>query len=393
LWHDAVVSIELREAAAEDADAIVGLAREIVRDGTTYAFGPDTTDAELRAFWLRPDGATFVACEGADVVGCYLLVPNQRGRGAHVANASYMVAPHAAGRGIGRAMGAHSIREAASRGYRAMQFNYVVSTNEAAIALWTKLGFTIVGRSPRSFDHPRLGFVDTLVMHRALLAALLSVLLLGASDARADIVPAGRKSVRFSMQVDAQVPENKALVLLNTQHLAEVIAPGTMARIGWHPAAGPMQLATIDASAASKIPPLVDGGARDREAVRKATAHATPCGAPFEGVRTVPETSPAREIQQFYRVAFTGDGCTAELVRTRQLDASGHVLDEEPDAAPAPSSSASATPAPPDAPEAPPARRSGSCACSFDEAARGSACCGAVAALAALALRRRSPRR
>jgi L-amino acid N-acyltransferase YncA len=161
-------ALVIRAASPGDAAAVVRIVREIVDEGTSFAFGPDTTDEELRAYWFLPDAATFVACEGEEVVGCYLLVPNQRGRGAHVANASYAVAASASGRGIGRAMGEHSLREAAARGYRSLQFNYVVSTNAAAIALWTKLGFAIVGRSPRSFDHPELGLVDTLVMQQAL---------------------------------------------------------------------------------------------------------------------------------------------------------------------------------------------------------------------------------
>jgi L-amino acid N-acyltransferase YncA len=161
-------ALAIRAATAGDAAAIVRIVREIVDDGTSLAFARDTTDEELRAYFLSPSAATFVACEDGQVVGCYVLIPNQQGRGAHVANASYVVASSGGGRGIGRAMGEHSLREAAARGYRSLQFNYVVSTNTAAIALWTKLGFAIVGRSPRSFDHPRLGLVDTLVMHQAL---------------------------------------------------------------------------------------------------------------------------------------------------------------------------------------------------------------------------------
>jgi L-amino acid N-acyltransferase YncA len=161
-------SLLIRPATPADVVAVVRIACEVVQDGTTYAFAPDTSDDELRGFWFAPAVMTFVACEGDEVLGCYLLRPNQLGRGAHVANASYAVASEASGRGVGRAMGEHSLREAAARGYGAMQFNYVVSTNAAAIALWTKLGFAVVGRSPRSFDHPKLGYVDTLIMHRSL---------------------------------------------------------------------------------------------------------------------------------------------------------------------------------------------------------------------------------
>jgi L-amino acid N-acyltransferase YncA len=161
-------ALHIRPATPADVAAVVRIAREVVEDGTTYAFAPGTSDDELRAYWFNPAGVTFAARQGDDVVGCYLLRPNQPGRGAHVANASYAVDSRAFGRGVGRAMGEHSLQEAATRGYRAMQFNYVVSTNAAAVALWTKLGFAVVGRSPQSFDHPRLGHVDTLVMHRTL---------------------------------------------------------------------------------------------------------------------------------------------------------------------------------------------------------------------------------
>src|ERR1700679_1586830 len=161
-------ALSIRLATLADAAAVVRIAREVVDDGTTYALASDVSDSGLHDYWFSRPGFTFVASEDNEVVGCYLLRPNQPGRGAHVANASYAVASWASGRGIGRAMGEHSLREAATRGYVAMQFNYVVSTNAAAVALWTKLGFSIVGRSPRSFDHPTLGYVDTLIMHRAL---------------------------------------------------------------------------------------------------------------------------------------------------------------------------------------------------------------------------------
>ena len=161
-------AVLVRPATPADAVAVVGIARELVMDGGTFVFAPSTSDDELRAYWFSPRGITFVACDGEEVLGCYLLVPNHPGRGSHVANASYAVASRASRRGVGRAMGEHSLREAAAGGYRAMQFNCVVSTNTPAVALWTKLGFAIVGRSPASFDHPTLGYVDTLILYRTL---------------------------------------------------------------------------------------------------------------------------------------------------------------------------------------------------------------------------------
>jgi ribosomal protein S18 acetylase RimI-like enzyme len=98
----------------------------------------------------------------------YRFIPNQKGCGCHVANASFMVAPEARSRGVGWALGLHCLAEARRAGYLAMQFNMVVSTNTRAVSLWQKLGFTIVGRLPKAFRHQQLGLVDTYVMYRFL---------------------------------------------------------------------------------------------------------------------------------------------------------------------------------------------------------------------------------
>jgi ribosomal protein S18 acetylase RimI-like enzyme len=97
------------------------------------------------------------------------LQPNQQGGGSHVANCGYVTAPWATGRGVARAMCAHSLDRARERGFRAMQFNFVVSTNQRAVALWQSLGFEIIGRLPGAFQHPTAGFVDALVMYRSLI--------------------------------------------------------------------------------------------------------------------------------------------------------------------------------------------------------------------------------
>lgn len=159
--------LTIRPADAGDTGAILAIARELVADGTTYTFAPDTTDDELRRYWLSAP-ALYVAERDGRVVGCYFLRPNQPGRGAHVANAGYAVRRDAQGGGVGEALGRHSLEEARSLGYRAMQFNLVVSTNHRAIALWTRLGFAIVGTLPGAFDHPREGVVDAHVMYRLL---------------------------------------------------------------------------------------------------------------------------------------------------------------------------------------------------------------------------------
>jgi len=160
--------VRVREAGEKDAPGILAIARELVEDGTTYVFDPGTSDEALAAYWLDPGVRRYVAEAGGEVGGVYLLRPNQPGRGSHVANAAYAVARRFAGRGLGRAMGEHSLAEARRLGFSAMQFNLVVSTNEPAVALWTSLGFGIVGRLPGAFRHPDRGLVDAYVMHRFL---------------------------------------------------------------------------------------------------------------------------------------------------------------------------------------------------------------------------------
>src|SRR5581483_20272 len=123
---------------------------------------------EARTLWTTPPTRTFAAFAGTDVVGCYMLKPNQPGLGDHVANAGYMVAPHARGRGIAGRLCEDSLARARTAGFRAMQFNFVVSTNDVAVALWRKHGFAVVGRVPNAFRHARRGLVDVLVMHREL---------------------------------------------------------------------------------------------------------------------------------------------------------------------------------------------------------------------------------
>ena len=158
----------IRPAAPEDAEGVLALARELVADGTTYTFAPETSDVALLDYFLALGGTNFVAERGSRVLGCYVLRENRGGRGSHVANASYAVAEAARGQGVGRALGLHSLEEARRRGFRAMQFNFVVSTNDGAVRLWRSLGFEIVGTLPAAFRHPRLGLVDAYVMHRVL---------------------------------------------------------------------------------------------------------------------------------------------------------------------------------------------------------------------------------
>ena len=158
----------IRQARSADAEDIWRIFQAVVAPGDTYAFPSDTAKADAIAYFLGPSITSYVAEDDARVVGIYKLIPNRSGRGAHVSNASFMVDPAAHGRGIGRALGEHCLDEARRQGYAAMQFNFVVSTNTAGVALWKKLGFEIVGTLPKAFDHATLGRVDAYVMHRFL---------------------------------------------------------------------------------------------------------------------------------------------------------------------------------------------------------------------------------
>lgn len=158
----------IRRAQPSDARAIAEIIIPIFREGSTYTIDPDISEAAALAYWLCPEQETFVADDDGDIVGTYYLRANQAGGGRHVCNCGYVTKVSATGRGIARTMCQHSLDHARSRGYRAMQFNFVVSTNERAVRLWQSLGFEIVGRLPGAFRHPTQGFVDALVMYQRL---------------------------------------------------------------------------------------------------------------------------------------------------------------------------------------------------------------------------------
>lgn len=166
-----VVVVEIRPATNEDRDAIWDIFHELVIAGDTYAFDPNISRDEALAYWLRADTHCYIAKQDGRVVGTYILKANQAGGGSHVANAAFMVASDAQGSGVGRRMAEHCLGEARRLGFRAMQFNFVISTNESAIRLWQKLGFKTVGTLPGAFRHPKRGYVDVYVMFRSLLPA------------------------------------------------------------------------------------------------------------------------------------------------------------------------------------------------------------------------------
>jgi ribosomal protein S18 acetylase RimI-like enzyme len=160
--------MKIRAAMPRDREAIWQILEPMIRAGETYPLAREMSRADAFAYWFKPGHDVFVAEENDELVGTYYLRANHEGGGAHVANCGYVTLPAARGRGVGRAMCGHSIAHARARGFRAMQFNFVVSTNEGAVRLWQACGFAVVGRLPNAFDHPLHGFVDALVMFRLL---------------------------------------------------------------------------------------------------------------------------------------------------------------------------------------------------------------------------------
>jgi ribosomal protein S18 acetylase RimI-like enzyme len=161
----------IRRFQESDWPAVWPILRSTFQAGDTYAFSPDSTEAEIHKAWVEVPAATYVA-SAADgrIAGTYFLKANQPGLGSHVCNCGYVVAPEAQGQGIASAMCEHSQAEAVAMGFRAMQFNLVVATNERAVRLWQRLGFGVVGTLPRAFRHQKLGFVDALVMYKELVS-------------------------------------------------------------------------------------------------------------------------------------------------------------------------------------------------------------------------------
>jgi ribosomal protein S18 acetylase RimI-like enzyme len=158
----------IRPARTEDRSAIWSIIAPVLRAGETYALDRDMSEEDALSYWLGQDKDTFVAEQDGAILGTYYMRPNQAGGGKHICNCGYMTSAHATGRGVARQMCLHSLDHARTRGFRGMQFNFVVSTNERAVRLWQSLGFEIVGRLPLAFDHPTRGYVDALVMFQPL---------------------------------------------------------------------------------------------------------------------------------------------------------------------------------------------------------------------------------
>lgn len=158
----------IRPASPDDVAGVVAMLAPVIALGEAYALPRDMTPAAIEDHWFAAAHQVFVAERDGVLLGSYYIQANQAGGGAHVVNAGYVTAEAARRQGVARAMAEHSFDAARAAGFRAMQFNFVLASNTVAANLWQALGFAIVGRVPEAFDHPQLGPVDALVMHRFL---------------------------------------------------------------------------------------------------------------------------------------------------------------------------------------------------------------------------------
>lgn len=158
----------IRPIRKEDHERVWSILEPVIRAGETYTLDRDMTREAALAYWTASEKETFVLEQKDIVLGTYYLRANQAGGGRHVCNAGFMTHAEAGGKGVAHAMCEHALHHAKARGFQAMQFNFVVSTNERAVRLWSRLGFDVVGRLPKAFHHPIQGMVDALVMYRFL---------------------------------------------------------------------------------------------------------------------------------------------------------------------------------------------------------------------------------
>jgi ribosomal protein S18 acetylase RimI-like enzyme len=158
----------IRLANQIDHEAVWHIISNVISTGDTYVFAPDSTKEKMLTYWFSADKKTYVAEENNEILGTFYLKENQMDLGAHIVNAGYMVSENARGKGIGKAMAEFSLVEAKRLGFSGMQFNLVVKTNEKAIKLWLKMGFSIIGEIPEAYKHSELGFVNAYIMYQKL---------------------------------------------------------------------------------------------------------------------------------------------------------------------------------------------------------------------------------
>lgn len=163
-----IVFPSCRLASPADEEALWTLLEPVFRRGGTYVFATETPKEALLAYWMGTDKVTFLVEQEGCLVGTFYLKANQEGLGDHICNAGFVVAQDAEGQGIGTWMGLHALEEAKDRGFLAMQFNFVIQTNQRALSLWTKLGFNVIGEIPESYRHPQMGLVSALILYKKL---------------------------------------------------------------------------------------------------------------------------------------------------------------------------------------------------------------------------------
>jgi L-amino acid N-acyltransferase YncA len=158
----------IRNANQDDHEAVWQIIHEVIATGNTYVFAPDSSKEKMLNYWFSEDKYTYVAEDDGKILGTFYLKTNQMDLGSHIVNAGYMVSSEARGKGLGQAMAEFSMEEARRLGYRGMQFNLVVKTNENAVKLWLKLGFEIIGEIPEAYEHSQLGYVNAYIMYQKL---------------------------------------------------------------------------------------------------------------------------------------------------------------------------------------------------------------------------------
>jgi ribosomal protein S18 acetylase RimI-like enzyme len=160
--------LEIRKAVEKDKSMIWEIIKSVISTGDTYVYAPDSPEEKMLDYWFSADKKTYVALDENEIVGTFYLKDNQPDLGSHIANAGYMVSPEARGKRVGRQMAEFSLVEAKRLGYQAMQFNFVVKTNEIAVRLWQKFGFEIIGEIPHAFRHTGKGLTNALIMYKKL---------------------------------------------------------------------------------------------------------------------------------------------------------------------------------------------------------------------------------
>jgi ribosomal protein S18 acetylase RimI-like enzyme len=160
--------ITIRKYTEEDKEQIWKIIKSVISMGDSYVFAPDSSKEKMLEYWCAVDKQTYVAVADGKIIGTFFIKENQPGLGSHVANAGYMVSPEARGKSVGRKMAEFSLEEARRSGFRAIQFNFVVKSNETAVKLWQNLGFEIIGEIPEAFNHLEKGLTNAYIMYRRL---------------------------------------------------------------------------------------------------------------------------------------------------------------------------------------------------------------------------------